>query len=192
MESVPAADATTEPSRPNSPFSTPGSRVICVTRVTLSLAFFSDGTTNTPGAVRDRYVDALTLTAAVDVDAAAAVSAAVTLLLALLLVTIALLLVSFVTGISDTPDDVTAVWLSVHVYVVKLIVFRSLIVIEGIAADVSLQPLNDTVAEASTFWGAWGEDSGSAVAKLTTCTTQHSSSNSSSSDHSIHAPVATT
>jgi hypothetical protein len=80
--------------------------------VTLSLASFSGGTTNTPGAVRDRYGDALTLTAAVDVDAAAAAAAAegaVLLLALLLLLVMTALLVSFVTGISTAPDDVTAV-----------------------------------------------------------------------------------
>jgi hypothetical protein len=140
--------------------------------VTLSLASFSGGTTNTPGAVRDRYGDALTLTAAVDVDAAAAAAAAegaVLLLALLLLLVTTALLVSFVTGISTAPDDVTAVWLSVQVNVVKLIVFRSLRVIVGTAAFVALQSLNVTLVDARTSWGACGEDSGSAVAKLTTC-----------------------
>jgi hypothetical protein len=121
MGSFPGADATTWPSRPNKPLSTPGRRVISVTKVTLSLVSLSDGITNTPGAVRSKYADALTFTAAVEVEAAAADAAAegaeLVLLVALLLVplllllvcvllllgcVLLLLLVSFVTGMSAT------------------------------------------------------------------------------------------
>jgi hypothetical protein len=55
------------------------------------------------------------------------------------------------------------------VNVVKLIVFRSLRVIVGTAAVVALQSLNVTLVDARTSCGACGDDSGSAVAKLTTC-----------------------
>ena len=111
MGSFPGADATTWPSRPNRPLSTPGRRVISVTNVTLSLA---DGITNTPGAVRNKYAEALTFTAAVEVEAAAADAAAegaelvllVALLLMplllLLLVCVLLVLVSLITVMSAT------------------------------------------------------------------------------------------
>jgi hypothetical protein len=88
--------------------------VISVTNVTLSLASLSDGITNTPGAVRSKYAEALTFTAAVEVEAAAADAAAegaelvllVALLLMplllLLLVCVLLVLVSLITGMTAT------------------------------------------------------------------------------------------
>jgi hypothetical protein len=93
--------------------------MISVTIVTLS--FLSAGITNTPGAVRDRYGDAVTLTAAVEVAVAAAVAAAVGVLSPLLPLPLLLLpplllaavaaglLVSFVAGVNATPADVVAV-----------------------------------------------------------------------------------
>jgi hypothetical protein len=134
--------------------------VISVTSLTLSFLFA--GITKTPGAVRDRYGDALTFTAAVDVAVAAAVAAAVGVLSPLLLLLLpppallpvaafaAGLLVSFVAGVNATPPEVVAVWLSVQVYVVKLRTFRLVMVMTG--TRVTLQPVKFTLADVSTCW----------------------------------------